>query len=87
MRKWILLGIIGCWALSAFANKHIDTSEENWTYGRMHQWRVYTAFQSTNNVEVLNNEAYGLSNKALFSVNKQSEEITYHNRLTGLNGS
>ena len=47
MRKWILLGIIGCWALSAFANKHIDTSEENWTYGRMHQWRVYTAFQST----------------------------------------
>lgn len=87
MRKWILLGIIGCWALSAFANKHIDTSEENWTYGRMHQWRVYTAFQSTNNVEVLNNEAYGLSNKSLFSVNKQSEEITYHNRLTGLNGS
>lgn len=65
----------------------IDTSEENWTYGTMHQWRAHFAYSSIDEVAVMGNSVYALSGGALFSVDKQSEEITYHNRLTGLTSS
>lgn len=87
MKKMLLLGIISWLAIPMIANNWIDTSEENWTYGRMHQWRVHTAFVSTNEIVVMKDRVYALSNHALFSVDKQSQLVDYHNRLTGLNSS
>lgn len=87
MRKIIFAGLLTLLACNIFANKYVDTSEDNWSYGRIHQWRVHTAFAHISKVVVMKETAYALSNNALFSVDKQSREISYHNRLSGLNGS
>lgn len=87
MRKILFTGLLTLLTISVFANRYIDTSEDNWTYGRMHQWRVHTAFSQTKSVLVMKDNVYAVSNNSLFSVEKQSQEISYHNRLTGLNGS
>ena len=87
MRRLLLIVTIFCLAMNVCANKRIDTSEDNWTYGRMHQWRAYTAFAHTSDVAVMRERVYALSNNSLFSVDKQTRVIEYHSRLTGLNGS
>ncbi len=66
---------------------YLDTSEDNWTYGSMLQWRAHPAYSSINQVVAMPNKVYALSNGALFSVDKQSEELEYYSRLSGLNGS
>lgn len=87
MRKNFILVLFCMLAINIFANKHVDTSKRNWSYGRMHQWRAHTAFAHIYKLAVMKDDVYGLSNNSLFSVNKQSEEMSYHNRLTGLNGA
>lgn len=87
MKKNILLALCCLLATSMYANKRVDTSERNWSYGRMHQWRAHTAFSHISQAAVATNHVYAVSNNSLFSVDKQSEEITYHNRLTGLSGA
>lgn len=87
IRKLFLLLISVTVAMNMSANKRIDTSEENWTYGNMLQWRAHTAFSTVDKVAVMGDRVYALSNKSLFSVDKITQEIEYHNRLTGLNAS
>lgn len=91
MRKILFAGLLTLLAVNVLANTYIDTSEDNWTYGRMHQWRVHTAFTQTQEVIVMNNAVYALSNQSLFSIDgiteQSSKSINYHNRLTDLNGS
>ena len=64
-----------------------DTSEDNWTYGNMYQWRTHLAYSSIDEVERMNDKIYALSNSALFSVNTQTDEIEYYSRLTGLHAA
>lgn len=64
-----------------------DTSEDNWTYGNMYQWRTHLAYSSIDEVERMNDKIYALSNSALFSVNSQTDEIEYYSRLTGLHAA
>lgn len=64
-----------------------DTSEDNWTYGNMYQWRTHLAYSSVDEVERMNDKIYALSNNALFSVNSQTDEIEYYSRLTGLHAA
>lgn len=64
-----------------------DTSEDNWTYGNMYQWRAHLAYSSVDEVERMNDKIYALSNNALFSVNSQTDEIEYYSRLTGLHAA
>ena len=64
-----------------------DTSEDNWTYGNMYQWRTHLAYSSVDEVERMNDKIYALSNSALFSVNTQTDEIEYYSRLTGLHAA
>ena len=87
MRKILFAGMLTLLTVNVLANTYIDTSEDNWTYGRMHQWRVHTAFANINRVVAVKESVYALSNNSLISVDKLSQEISYHNRLTGLNGS
>lgn len=61
--------------------------EEEETYGSMYQWRSHAAFTSMDELVVLGDEVYTRSGQAMFSVNKNTELISYHTRLTGLNGS
>ena len=87
MRKTFLLGILGLLSIHAIANRYVDTSEDNWTYGSMYQWRIYTAFSDITNAAVMKDRVYALSLNSLYSVDKLTQERSYHNRLTGLNGS
>jgi hypothetical protein len=87
MKKYITLALCSLLAIGMCANKRVDTSEKNWSYGRMHQWRAHTAFSHISQAEATAHHVYGVSNNSLFSVDKQSEEISYHNRLTGLSGA
>ena len=87
MRKILFAGLLTLLAVNVLANTYIDTSEDNWTYGRMHQWRVHTAISNISRVVAMNESVYALSNHSLLSVDKLSQEISYHNRLTGLNGA
>ena len=87
MKKAFLIAV-GCLAyLWLAANTYIDTSKENWTYGMMHQWRAHSAYSEVNEVVATKHKVYALSTHSLFSVDKVSEEIAYHNRQTGLNAS
>lgn len=87
MKRLFLLLLIVYTTTQVFSNKKIDTSEDNWSYGTMHQWRALTAFEHATEVAVTRNRVYAVSSNSLFSVDKQSQEINYHNRLTGLNSS
>ena len=84
MRR-VVLFVFFCQLCSIlFANTYVDTSKDNWTYGNMHQWRTHLAYSVIDEVQVTDNKVFALSNHSLFSVDKQSEEIDYLSRLTGL---
>lgn len=87
MKKYITLALCSLLAIGMHANKRVDTSEKNWSYGHMHQWRAHTAVGITSQAVVTTHYVYGVANNSLYSVDKQSEEISYHNRLTGLSGA
>ena len=85
-RSVILLSLLAL-ANSLLANIHIDTSEDNWVYGSMHQWNIHSAFAEIDAIAVTRDKVFALSSHSLFAVDRQSEEIDYYNRLTGLNGA
>lgn len=87
MKKASILSFLILVASCVLANTHIDTSEDNWIYGNMHQWNIHSAFADINAIAVTRDKVFALSNHSLFAVDKQSEEIVYYNRLTGLNGA
>ena len=87
MKKLLLLHLFILATSSLFAIKHIDTSEENWTYGNMHLWRAHSAYSIIDEVAVMKEKVFALSNHSLFAVDKRSEELSYYSRLTGLNGA
>ena len=87
MKKASILSFLILVASCVLANTHIDTSEENWIYGNMHQWNIHSAFADINTMAVTRDKVFALSSHSLFAVDKQSEEIVYYNRLTGLNGA
>lgn len=87
MKKSLILGLLIFVTSGILANTHIDTSEDNWTYGNMHQWRAHSAFSNIDAMAVTRDKVFALSNHSLFAVDKQSEEIVYYNRLTGLNSA
>ena len=87
MKKASILSFLILVASCVLANTHIDTSEENWIYGNMHQWNIHSAFADINAIAVTRDKVFALSNHSLFAVDKQSEEMVYYNRLTGLNGA
>lgn len=82
MRK--LLGIFAF--LFGFVSLIIaqDTTLYNLEMG---QFALHYAYGQVSHIAMTPQEVYALSEGALFSVNRQTEEITYHNRLTGLNGN
>lgn len=80
-------GLVSCKLAPDTSTNLIDTSEDNWTYGSMRQWRAHFAYSSIDEVAVMGDKVFALSSGALFSVNKQSEELEYYNRLTGLSSS
>lgn len=87
MKKASILLFLILVASCVLANTHIDTSEDNWIYGNMHQWNIHSAFADINAIAVTRDKVFALSNHSLFAVDKQSEEMVYYNRLTGLNGA
>ena len=87
MKKTSILSFLILVASCVFANIHIDTSEDNWIYGNMHQWNIHSAFADIDAIAVTRDKVFALSNQSLFAVDKQSEEIVYYNRLTGLNSA
>ena len=64
-----------------------EVVSDNWTYGSMYQWRAHFAYSNIEQVTGLGEKIFAVSNNALFSVNKSTEEIEYYNRLTGLNAA
>ena len=87
MKKASILSFLILVASCVLANTHIDTSEDNWIYGNMHQWNIHSAFADINAIAVTRDKVFALSNHSLFAVDKQSEELSYYSRLTGLNGA
>ncbi len=53
----------------------------------MQGWRFHLAYNNVTRVEVAKDKVYALSEGALFSVDKDNEEIEYYNQLTGLSGT
>lgn len=87
MRKIIVLFVAVLWAANIGANKRVDTSEDNLQYGRLHQWHAHTSYSYVEEIVVMENTVYALSNHSLMSVDKQTEEKEYYSRITGLSGS
>lgn len=50
-------------------------------------WRTHFAYTKVNKIALADMQVYGLSNGALFSVNRQSEAITEWTKQTGLHSS
>lgn len=53
----------------------------------MHDWQLHYAYNDVTLIEQSTNKIYALSNGALFSVDKSDGDITYYNKLTGLNSA
>lgn len=87
MKRAFLLCLVGVLFATSLFGVVINTEEENWTYGAMHQWRAHSSYSSIQELAVASSCVYALSNNSLFSVDKQSEEMSYYSRLTGLSGS
>lgn len=87
MKKILLL----CFCLASIhtwaAKERPEVVSDSWTYGSMYQWRAHFAYSNIEQVTRLGEKIFAVSNNALFSVNKSTEEIEYYNRLTGLNAA
>lgn len=87
MKKILLL----CFCLTSIhtwaAKERLEVISDDWTYGSMYQWRAHFAYSNINQVVGIGEKIFAVSNNALFSVNKSTEEIEYYNRLTGLNAA
>ena len=75
MRKLLL--VLTCLALSLSA------------YCRppMYEWETHLSYSDVNSIALSSNKVYGLSNDALFSVDRSDGEIEYYSKLNGLTGS
>ena len=87
MKKILLL----CFCLASIhmwaAKEKSEAMSDDWTYGAMYQWHAHFAYSNIGQVMGLGEKVFAVSNNALFSVNKSTEEIEYYNRLTGLNAA
>ena len=72
MRRLYLLVLVLMPALTVFARLP------------MGGWKIHLAYTDVMQVEQAPGKVYGLSDGALFSVDKQTEEILYYSKLTGL---
>lgn len=81
MRKPFLLTLIAMWAAIA-----VMATDET-LYGTMKQWKTHLAYTNVQHIANAGDRIYALAGGALFSVDKQTEEITYHTKQDGLHGS
>lgn len=63
----------------------METYDEDIYAGLMGSWRLHLAYQSVTEVAMSPERVYGLSDGALFSVDKETEELREWNYLSGLN--
>lgn len=64
-----------------------ETAEpEEWDEGSMQQWRLHFSYSNPQMIVASPNRIYALADGALFSVDRETEEIEYWNKSTGLNG-
>ena len=63
------------------------SSDEDLDMGSMQQWRLHYSYTNPEEIEATQQHIYALANGALFSVNRQTDEIEYWNKSTGLNGN
>ena len=68
MRRIVILAVICLLSSIVCANKYVDTSEENWTYGNMYQWRTHLAYSVIDEVQVTGNKVFALYNHSMFSI-------------------
>ena len=87
MKKRILLIIYCLITTLLYANTYIDASEQEWTYGSMHQWRAHNSYTVIEEIVVIDNMVYALSNHSLFAIDQTTEEIHYYDLSTGLNST
>lgn len=82
-------GIAACIETSSSGGSGLDEYEETEPidYGSMQQWTLHNSYNIVNHVAFSQTDVYALADGALFSVNKQSEEVTAWHRGNGLNGS
>lgn len=62
----------------------METFEDQESSGLMGAWTLHFAYLDVTQIAVSGTKAYGLSEGALFSVNRADEEVRYLNRLSGL---
>ena len=78
MKKILLL----CFCLTSIhtwaAKERLEVISDDWTYGSMYQWRAHFAYSNINQVVGIGEKIFAVSNNALFSVNKSTEEIEYN---------
>lgn len=63
----------------------METYDEDIYAGLMGSWRLHMAYQSVSEIAMSAERVYGLSEGALFSVDKQTEELREWNYLSGMN--
>lgn len=56
-------------------------------YGTMQQWKLHYSYVNPQVVEVSGKHIYAVSDGVLYSVNRETEELEYWNKSTGLNGT
>lgn len=62
----------------------MDTFDDSYYSGTMGGWSLHFAYQQVSAIAVSPTKAYGLSEGALFYVDREDESIHYLHRLTGL---
>ena len=87
MKKRLILALSMVVSFLLVGKLMANDLDQEWSYGSMHQWRAHPAYANIDEVVVMRDHVFALSNHSLFSVDKQSEEMTNYSRLSGLNGA
>ena len=72
---------------TGLAQENIGSEDENSNTGSMYRWSVHPAYANVSSICTSKQDVYALSEGALFSVNRTTEEISYYNKLDGLSSS
>lgn len=80
-------GLVCCDANIQPTEDQRENNTENLDMGKMQQWRLHYSYSTPIEIAEGAQQIYALADGALFSVDRESEEINYWNKSTGLHGS
>ena len=64
-----------------------ENNQEELDKGTMQQWRLHLSYADPKEITASPHYIYAMANGSLFGVDRETDELVYHSKATGLNGT